>query len=566
MRSEKKKNNCPEIAPDEVLLDNPSLVGGDVGHQDHSTRMEMPLSGKAVFFLGLVFILLAASLLFRVGFIQIVEGESYVLQSERNRMNYTPLFAERGIIYDRNDNILAWNELPENEAGSRNAFSREYTDRPGLAHILGYIQEPRKDKFGFYYQEEFKGLAGVEKSYDPLLSGQNGMIFLERGADMEIRSQNRIKEPKPGDSLTLSIDTDLQEIFYQEINSLTEEVGFQAGAGVMMDVETGQLIVATSYPEFDLQAISRREDEELLQEQFTDQRNLFLNRSSSGTYVPGSVVKPFVALAALEENVISPDRQLTSAGTLTIPNPYDPTRPSIFTDWQVHGDVDMRRALAVSSNIYFYKVGGGYGDLEGLGIHKMAEYFDSFGLGKQTGVDIPYEKAGNVPTPQWKAEQFQGDMWRLGDTYNTSIGQYGFTITPMQLTKATAALANGGKLHRPTLRLNNRASYQELEVSSDNLRVIQEGMRAAVQDSGGTARALQFSELEVAAKTGTAERGTGSDRVNSWVTGYFPYQEPRYAFTILMINGPADNLIGGSAVMRNIIDQMLNEFPQYVAN
>src|SRR3989344_5533171 len=194
---------------------------------------------------------------------------------------------------------------------------------------------------------------------------------------------------------------------------------------------------------YDEEVMADGHEVDIIESYNNDDRLPFLNKVISGAYTPGSIVKPFVAYAALAEDIIDPMKEIVSTGEIVIPNPYNPSNPAHFTDWRAHGVMTMREAIAFSSNVYFYIIGGGYGDQKGLGITKMAEYFRLFGLGSLTGINIAQEQAGVVPDPAWKQEVFEDD-WRLGDTYFTAIGQFGFLTTPIQMLRAYSAIANGG--------------------------------------------------------------------------------------------------------------------------
>jgi penicillin-binding protein 2 len=167
---------------------------------------------------------------------------------------------------------------------------------------------------------------------------------------------------------------------------------------------------------------------------------------TEGVYTPGSIVKPFLALAALHEGVITPEKVIYTTGELKIPNPYNPTNFTIFKDNADHGAVDMRKALEVSSNVYFYQISGGFGDQRGIGIANIEKYMKLFGVGSKTGINASDEIDGTIPSIAWKEKRFPGDPWRIGDTYNTSIGQYGFQVTPIQMLRAVAGLAARGTL------------------------------------------------------------------------------------------------------------------------
>jgi len=331
-----------------------------------------------------------------------------------------------------------------------------------------------------------------------------------------------------------------------------------------MDVESGEILAITSYPEFDSQILTDGEDSVVIADYNNDSRKPFLNRAVSGLYAPGSIIKPFIALAVLNENVISPQKKILSTGSLSVPNPYDEEKPTIFKDWRAHGWVDMRQAIAVSSNVYFYTVGGGYENQRGLGITKIEKYLKDFGFGQETKIDLSTESEGLVPNPRWKKEVFDDD-WRVGDTYITSIGQFGFQITPIQAVRSTALIANGGKLIVPAVLLTKKPKIEkEINIDAEKFKVIQEGMRLVVQE--GTAIPLNFPYVDVAAKTGTAEVGVLKEFVNSWIIGYFPYEKPKYAFAVVMERRNSKNLIGGLFVMTNLIDWMHINTPEYLSN
>jgi penicillin-binding protein 2 len=171
-----------------------------------------------------------------------------------------------------------------------------------------------------------------------------------------------------------------------------------------MDIKTGELLALASYPEYNPTTLSLGQDKKTINGYFSDKRKVFLNRAVSGLYTPGSIVKPFIAYGALAEDVISPFKQIFSNGSISIPNPYFPDKKSTFKDHGSFGYVDMERALAVSSDVYFYEIGGGYQDQKALGIVNIDKYARMFGIAEKTGVDLGGEKVGIIPTPEWKAK------------------------------------------------------------------------------------------------------------------------------------------------------------------
>jgi penicillin-binding protein 2 len=331
-----------------------------------------------------------------------------------------------------------------------------------------------------------------------------------------------------------------------------------------MNVKNGEIIVSTSYPEYNSAILSKGEDTEVIQTYLKDKRKVFLDRVISGLYTPGSIVKPFFALGALAENIISPEKQILSTGSISIPNPYFPDQDSVFKDWKAHGWVDMRRALAVSSDVYFYEIGGGFKEQKGLGILNLEKYSKLFGIGQKSGIDLPDETSGIVPNPEWKIKNFNGDPWRIGDTYHTSIGQYGFQVTPMEMTRAIGALANYGKLLTPHLILEDKEkemNFSQIELNKEFYKIVHEGMRMAT--TSGTASILSVPYVEIAAKTGTAQLGALKNKVNSWIVGFFPYEDPKYAFTIMMESGPSSGTIGAVSIARELFDWMNIYTPEY---
>jgi len=552
----KKRSWSHEIAPDEIFLDSSNLPNFDV-HQFEG-RIEKPISKRTVLYLGLFFLVVGGVFVGRVGVLQVIKGESFALRSESNRLQNTPLFSERGVIYDRNGIELAWN-VPGEDIFS----TRSYINKSGLAHLLGFIGYPAKDKKGVYYQTEFSGKDGLEYFYNKELAGENGLKIVETDALLNIRSESVIKSPRDGKSITLSIDAKVQTKLYESMESLAREKGFSGGAAVIMDVKTGGLLALASFPEYSSTILSEgKKRAEILQFQ-NDKRKPFLNRAISGLYTPGSIVKPFIAIAALNEKIITPDKKILSTGSISIQNPYFPDKKSVFKDWRAQGWVNVKDALAVSSNVYFYQIGGGFEEQKGLGIVNIEKYVKMFGLGLLTGIDLPGEVEGVIPNPKWKAENFNGEPWRLGDTYHTAIGQYGFSVTPLQMVKGIAAIANDGKLISPHIVKGAKGEHVAIkDIDKVNFSIVKSGMRQAVTD--GTAKGLNIPQVQVAAKTGTAEVGISKKLVNSWIVGFFPYENPRFAFAVVMEKGPRENTIGGLYVMRQLLEWMIVNTPDYL--
>lgn len=545
-----------QIDPDETFLDSRNLPSFDLSQMEG--RLEKPIRKSTSYIMGVIFILVAAIFLFRVGYLQIERGAEYAALGEGNRLSHTEIIANRGIVFDVTGMEVVWNVPGE----TRDFASRAYMTSSSTSHILGYVSYPKTDSSGIYYETEYIGNDGVERMYDSVLNGENGTRVVETDALMSLVSANVLKRPINGSDVTLTIDSEMQRTMYTLIENLAADKGFESGAGVIMDIENGELLTMTSYPGFDPNIIAEGDDTDRITAYFTDPHKPLLNRAIAGLYTPGSIVKPFMALAALSEGVISPDKLIESTGSIRLQNPYNPELYSVFVDWKAHGWIDMRDAIAVSSNVYFYSIGGGFEGQKGLGIERIEKYMRSFGVGVATGIDLPGEVQGTIPTPEWKERVFDGEQWRIGDTYNTSIGQYGFQVTPLQMARSIGMIASKGVLVTPHVVKQSEVEKITSTIDTAHFNVIHEGMREGVLR--GSAAGLNTPGIELAAKTGTAQVGISKSLHNSWIVGFFPYDEPKYSFAVVMERGPSKNVIGALFVMRQFVDWMKENRPEMV--
>jgi penicillin-binding protein 2 len=540
-----KKRRYQAIEPDEILIDAANLPAFDTARLEG--KLERPL-GEGPFrgFLtlaALVFTAFAGQLVY----LQIFQHDALIARAEANRLSHSTIIAERGLILDRNGKALA-----ENAPGDDPHIPmRNYPLGEAAAVVVGYVSYPKQDQNGYWYQEETEGVVGVESLMDERLRGKNGTRIAETNATGDTVSGSIVREAVPGEDIRLSLDADVQKELHDVIAHRSEASGWRGGSGAIMDIETGELVALASYPSFDPGVMSSGEPASEVARLLSDSRSPFLDRAVSGLYTPGSVVKPFMSAAALEEHVITPSKQILSTGSISVPNPYDPAHPSVFKDWKAHGWVDVRKAIAVSSDVYFYEVGGGFEDQPGLGIARIEKYMKMFGFGLPTGTPLLGEEQGIVPDPEWKAAIFDNEPWYLGDTYHTAIGQYGFQVTIMQLLRATAAVANNGELITPVIEAGQKGAREDVDVSKENLQIVREGMRLAVTD--GIAQALAVPGVKAAAKTGTAEVGVHKEYVNSLIIGFFPYDKPRYAFAVAMERAKAGTPLGAPAVMGEVL-------------
>jgi penicillin-binding protein 2 len=566
--------------------------------------LELPLSQHVFKLTAILAIILGAVLIGRVAFLNIGRGSFYQSRAERNVNKEAVLPAYRGIITDRFGKTLVSNapsfsvylnpdqaissgrleeivaelaeilELDREEiktvlrradlekeyrlAIARNIapekiialkdrrlpgvsieddFRREYAGGPAFAHIIGYSGAVK---------------TGLEAIYDDYLKGTDGYRTVFRDALGREIEQKTGESPVPGYKLITSLDVDLQIYFYDRMRDGLRALGRDSGAGIAIQPQTGEILSLISLPSFDnnLFAVSgfKKEKNQLLS---SSAKPLF-NRAISGIYTPGSVIKPLVALAALREQVIAPDQQIFSAGFIEIPNPYDASKPSRFLDWKPHGWVDLRSALARSSNIYFYTIGGGFQEIKGLGIERLKEYWKKFKLGQKIGIDLPAENAGFLPDPEEK-EARRGDIWRIGDTYNVAIGQGDLLVTPLQLVNFIASIANGGKIYRPfaakkILDEQNRIIKENKpEILLDysdwqkEIKEVQKGMEDVAAKWYGTANLLDALPIKAAGKTGSAQIANNA-RTNAFFVGYAPADNPEIAILVLVENSREGSL------------------------
>lgn len=546
----KKGKKYSTIDPDEIFLDSQNLP--DFNIDQFEGRIEKPI-GHNVFniiifcigFLGFVLIL-------KLWNLEITNGPAYHKRSENNSLEKTTIYADRGLILDRNLNPIVWNTLNPHSSD----FSlRVYATTTGFSTVMGYIKYPSKDSSGNYYQNSFDPKDGLEKVYNTELSGKNGTKVTEVDVKGNAISESVVDPPVNGHDITLSIDLSLQRQLYKSLLDVSDRASYKGGAGVIMDVHTGEILAMANFPEYDSQVMTDGSDAKSINFWLQSSANPFLNRVVDGLYTPGSIMKIFIAMGVLDQGVIDSHKQILSTGSISVPNPYLPDKPSVFLDWKAHGLVDLRRAIAVSSNVYFYEVGGGYKDQKGIGIVNIEKYTRLFGFGSTTGITFPGEKNGTIPSPEWKKKTFKGEDWRIGDTYNTAIGQYGFQVSPLQVVRAVSAIANGGTLLGPTfLKAGTPLPTQHIELNPDFFNIVKEGMRQGV--TSGTSQALNVPFVEVASKTGTAQIGVSKDMINSWVIGFWPYQSPKYAYAIVMERGSKTNQFGATLVMRDMLDWM----------
>jgi penicillin-binding protein 2 len=409
---------------------------------------------------------------------------------------------------------------------------RKYSFAESFGHILGYTSPVSADQLAknpSLTATDTTGKQGIEQQYDTALRGEHGLTYTEVNASGKQQTDLGQKPAIAGQDLTLTIDAELQKFTYglfSDLASKNQQSGGEPvrGAAVVMDVTNGEIVSMVSFPSYDPNTFSQPSLRNSTTKYFNDKMTPLFNRASNGAYPPGSTIKPFLAAAALQEGVITQNTTVNSVGGITIGSYH-------FLDWKSggHGVTDVKKAIANSVNTFFYMVSGGLNGQGGLGIDRANSYLQKFGFDEKTGIDLPNESTGFLPTPQWKLTT-TGQPWYIGDTYHMGIGQGGVLFTPLQLTAGISAIANGTTWYEPHLVQANPKKHS-LPASLENIKIVQEGMRETI--ISGSGKSLNTLPIPIAGKTGTAQVD-GSDKTHAWFTSFGPYGSPKYAVTVLV--------------------------------
>lgn len=498
-----------------------------------------------IYLLPLAVILIFLILLARLFQLTIVKGAYYRFLAENNRIKEVKVEAIRGKIIDRKGIVLSysktWNEK----------ILRVYPDGEIYAHILGYRQIASKEDLKNDLCESLLeindkvGKMGVEKIFDCQLRGKKGKKLVETNAFGASLKNLSYIPPTEGKTIQLSIDAEIQK----RTAELFKE---KRGTAIATKPQTGEILILYSSPSFNPQAFEDN-DQQAIDYYFNNKNKPLFNRGTKGVYPPGSVIKPIIGAAALEEKIIDENFQvedtgIIKAGSLTFGNWY-------FLQYgKTDGLVNITKAIKRSNDIFFYKLG------EKIGEEKIKNWLDKFGFGKKTEIGLD-EEEGLIPSVFWKKE-FLKENWYLGDTYNLSIGQGYLLTTPVQINQAIAVFANGGYWCRPQLTkqnldLNKNISLtwcQKLPLSQKTLEIIREGMRQTCVPGGtgwplfnfkvksqkikiGNKEGFKEEEIQTACKTGTAESQDNDKTPHAWFTVFAPFEEPEIVLTVLIEHG-----------------------------
>jgi len=467
--------------------------------------------------------------------------------------SYQPLFIVDNIDYNRAMVLsLETEKLPG--VFLSNKIRREYIvptldEKTGIkafsfSHLLGYtgkISETELNKMDKGYSLiDYIGKSGLEYFWEKELKGVPGQKNIEVDA---LGRQKKIVNEVPardGANLRLAIDADLQKKTESVVASYLKKLNLHRASVIIINPQNGEVLSLVSLPAYDNNFFAKGISQDDYTNYLNDPNQPLFNRAIAGEFPSGSTFKLVVASAALQEKVISETTSFLSTGGLRLGQWF-------FPDWKAggHGTTNVRKAIAESVNTFFYYIGGGYQDFVGLGVDRLAKYAKLFGMGAKSGIDLPSEATGFVPTADWK-KATKGESWYIGDTYHFAIGQGDVLVTPLQVANYTVAVANGGKLMEPhvvnaILDSNNNVISEiapkiirENFIDSYNINIVREGMRQTVL--AGSARSLQTLPVEMAGKTGTAQWST-KKAPHAWFTGFAPYDNPQVVITIMVEEG-----------------------------
>lgn len=575
-----------------------------------------------LFFLFAILLAFFGLLFVRLFDVTLVKGQAFYARAESNRYFTKREPAPRAIFLDRYGQALVQNQkqylrylqkdqlysskefvereealalLATDSASIGYEFRRIYPHGEALASALGYLAPVTAEDLANNQNISLSsrlGRSGLEQFFDSNLRGKAGSSKFEANA---LGKKQRLVEQVPavlGQNIDTALDPLLSQVAYQALAG-------RKGAVVIMDASNGELLTLVSSPSFDpnvfeaqfedsLRQVKNQATREKISTYLSDENQVFFNRASAGTYPPGSVFKLVTALAALQEGVVAADTTVDDQGTLEVgdfsyANWY-------FTQYgRTDGLVDVKRALARSNDIFFYKAA------EWLGPTKLANYARLFGFGSPSGVQLPRESAGLVPDPEWK-ERVVGENWYLGNTYHFGIGQGDLTVTPLQVASMTQALANFGRLCSASLLRSEQHQCRDLALKQENVELVLEGMLEACS-MGGTAYPLfphnaalievvdqNLSASEkikagmVACKTGTAEFGGADERgyrkTHAWLTAVVGLEPellseafaakvadlPRQlVITVLVESGPEKIFSEGSEDAAPVVQEVMEE-------
>lgn len=440
---------------------------------------------------------------------------------------------------------------------------REYLDQGVLSHFLGYTgrisaedMKKQVDAQNQYQPTDFIGKVGLEKAYESDLRGTNGAEQNEVDSTGKPIKVLASKDPVAGNSVNLTVDLGLTQAMATSLAQQIKASGSGRGAAVAINPKNGQVLAAVNMPSYDNNLFAHGIKQGDYKSLVEDPNRPLFNKVTSGGYPIGSTIKPFISAAALQEGVINVNTTIEDKGKIDIPNVYDPSIVYTFKGWETTGlgVVNVIKAIAMSSDIFYYIIGGGYQGFRGLGADKLLEYYKNFGFGQKAGLDISDESAVSLPSPD-KKKQATGEPWTVGDTYNISIGQGDIMVSPLQLAMALGSIANGGTLYKPHMvssivdedgKLVRSVGPEVVRtnfIKPEVLNIVKQGMRETIVSGTGCCSINREVPVPVSGKTGTAETSSeGFDGKNprtkphAWFEAFAPSDNPEIVVVALVEN------------------------------
>lgn len=511
--------------------------------------------------------------------LQIIKGDYYRDLAEGNRIRRVPITAPRGTILARGGELLVGNrevkkrvifdpgagyektedigDATEEEIVTE--WERIYKLGAAAAHVSGYVGEVNENELGTIDPQcpqkgprkagQLVGRSGLEEQYECVLSGIDGEELVEvDSTGNKIRVLGK-KDPVPGESIQTTIHYALQEKV-AEVVVKNEDMSSEKQGAVIITDPKGEVLALYSSPSYDPNIFVGGDEQKRIEKVLIDSDLPLFNRVIGGSFAPGSVYKPIVAIAALEEGEIDKEYIYEDKGQIIIESLYGKFSYSnwYFTQYgKTEGEIDLVRAIARSTDTFFYKIG------ELVGIEKLVDWSHKLGLGEKTEIDLPGEISGLVPSPAWK-EKVKGERWFLGNTYHVAIGQGDLSLTPIGVNTFISAIASNGLLCEPKIAEDEKC--KDLNINIDNLESVKEGMVEACSEGGTGYTFFDFSP-QVACKTGTAETNE-EDATHAWFTVFAPSDSPEIVATVLVEKGGEGSRIAGP-IAREIFDFWFND-------
>ena len=491
------------------------------------------------------------------------KGNVDVLIESQDFNSLKPILLKENIS-EEESLIISERQRELNGVFLENTAIRDYENSTIFSAIIGYDGKITQEELKMnpeYGMTSYIGKTGIEKQYEKYLRGINGARQVEVDSGEKVKKELGIVKPVVGDNLILSVDEGLQKKIYDSISLGLEQDSASVAAAVAINPQTGGVLSMVSFPSFDNNLFAGGISNENYGKIINDKNLPLFNRAVSGEYPPGSTVKPAIAVGALMEGIINENTTVDCHGSISI-NSWS------FGDWKTHGNgIDVKKAIAESCDVFFYTIGGGYGNINGLGMDRMKKYYELFGFGKKTGIDLPGEVPGLIPDNNWKQDKIN-ERWYIGDSYHSAIGQGFVMATPIQLANYTAAIANKGTLYSPKFvnrieksndeKINTTPKViRENFVPSDVMNIVREGMLQTVEF--GSAQLLKDLPVKVAGKTGTAEFGLSKGKSHAWFISFAPFENPEIAMAILIEGGGESSNSKAVSITKDVYDWYFSE-------